>query len=130
MTKMKLWPKRSGARVAVTLTLTALAVLVAVAIGGVITAPDQAEPLRPEDLSRLLSRQEVVQDIDLLLQTIEDVHVNPYTRTSEAEFKRAIEELKAVGLIEMASPGEVAAETGTVMTWLYSPSGSAATGGQ
>jgi hypothetical protein len=77
----------------VTLALTVLAVLAAAVVGAVITAPDPPQPLRPEDLSRLLSRPKIVEDIDFLVQTIDDVHVNPYTRISEAEFKRAVVEL-------------------------------------
>jgi hypothetical protein len=95
MTMKKPWPKRRGPRVASTALLVVLAAFAALAISGVVTAPDRPEPLRPEDLSRSFSRQEITQDIDFLVQTIQDVHINPFTRTSEAEFRRAIEELEA-----------------------------------
>jgi len=81
-------------RVTMILATTILVLMVGGALYGAMWEADPMEPPAPEDLTRQLAPQELLEDIDVLVRTIEEVHIDPYARTSAADFHRAIAELR------------------------------------
>jgi C-terminal processing protease CtpA/Prc len=53
------------------------------------------KPLPPEETGRSYRRDELIQDLDFLIKTIEDVHPNPFFSCSEDTFRRETEKCKS-----------------------------------
>ena len=57
--------------------------------------PDSDIVLTPADFDLQLSRQDVSEDLEFLLRTIEQVHLDPYHNLSADEFRRDLSRIEA-----------------------------------